>query len=180
MKPKTKPDSKRAKKPRAAPGWLTIAQLSKLADMSRNLVAHHLDKGGQGCPKDDGYRRWEGTVAVPYLKESQVWADSGRGGTSKALRDEKMALEVDALKREAAIEAGQLVLLKQATEVNAGLWVELHSMLRQQLEFVLPPQYQGKTPLECAELNLGALEAIGEAFRSGNQKLEALGNKTSA
>lgn len=158
-KPKpAKPGKKPEKKGRPAPreGWVSKVALAAALGVTRSTIYAYLAKAE--APKPDANLRYD-------LAEVRAFVEAAgskmiEGSVIQKMREEKMRLELEALRREAAVDSGELISAKQIEPTLKSMFAALTAQLRQEFEQVLPSKYKGKTLGECQQLNADAVDRV--------------------
>jgi hypothetical protein len=169
------PKKKPAKKPGnagnspARDGWASKLKLAGALGIGRGTVYKYLNL--QGAPAPDDLGRFE-------IKAVSAWITSQgsgnvEGSAIRQMKEEKLRMELDDMKREAALKAGRLVDVKQIEPTIKAMFTELTAQLRQEFEQVLPGKYKGKTLGECQVLNAAAVDKVLLALARGCWSLGA-------
>ena len=114
--------------------------------------------------------RW--SEAEPFLKSVTKWARGGLSGDAQTMKDQMIALDLEAKREAAAIRRGELVNKKAMAEAITSLGRGLFAMVKRHYVDELPSKYQGKNEVECRFLNETAFNEIAVAFRTGMGEVE--------
>lgn len=169
-KPRKKPGRTAPPKPPPDGTRITKAALARLIGVQASLITYHLGK--EGAPKPDKFKRYVRDEAERWVRDGMAWAVAATTPATKAMKERLLALELEEKEAAAALRRGETVAMKDISDTISALWVEHESLMRQKFEHELPPKYQGKNEVERRQLNVKALLEIGEAFRSGQTRIE--------
>lgn len=84
-----------------------------------------------------------------------------------AMRERKIELELEALERAAAVERRELIPKKVIQPSIAAVMTSLTADLVEVFERELPTKYQGRSAMDCAELNAKGVVRVLTQFKEG-------------
>lgn len=119
------------------------------------------------APKPDKAKTYDVIAVTEFIGANSTRA--GEKDAIKALRAKKLGLECERIALELNVERGNFVSRSEIVPAIARLWGELHALCRQKFEFELPSRYVGKNAIECAQINIEALEHIDKRFKAGSE-----------
>lgn len=151
--------------------WLTRNAIATRIGMSLSMVQRHMARPDAPKPREsDGLYSWLESEA--FIKRVSKWARGGLSEDAQAMKDEMVALDLQAKRDAAAVRRGELVNKKAVADKISSLGRELFGMMKQKFVDELPTKYLGKNEVECRFLNETAFNDIAVAFRNGAKRVE--------
>lgn len=151
--------------------WLTRNAIATRMGMALSLVQRHMARPDAPAPrKSDGLYAWLKSEA--FLQKVTKWARGGLSDGAQAMKDEMVALDLEAKREAAAVRRGELVNKKSMADAITALGRELFAMIKQKYVDELPTKYLGKNEVECRFLNESAFNEISMTFRAGAKRVE--------
>lgn len=143
------------------------AAIARKVGLSRQTVSKYLNSEGAPEPELDG--NYEPMIASYFVGVSH--ARTMESPAVARMRERKMEIELAQLEREEALARRELIPKKSIRPSIAAVMMRLTTSLRSVFERELPTKYQGRKPIECAELNANAIDRVLRTFKEGTDRL---------
>jgi len=155
----------------SVPATVSKSEIAKVVGLSRQTVSKYLNSDGAPEAELDG-------TYNPILGAYFVGVCHARSMESPAvvrMRERKMEIELAQMERAEALARRELIPKKAIQPSIASVMTRLTTSMRSVFERELPPKYQGRQVVECAEINANGVDRVLRGFKEGTDRIAEKG-----